>query len=64
MMKPMRRRLFLTSTLTLGLLWGSMHPAAAQVRSDPLELKSKDRIVFLGDSITHGGHYVASFQNA
>jgi len=63
-MKPMRRRIFLTSTLTLGLLLGSMHPAAAQVRGESLELKSRDRIVFLGDSITHGGHYVASFENA
>ncbi|MDP6939850.1 MAG: SGNH/GDSL hydrolase family protein [Planctomycetota bacterium] len=63
-MKPIRRRLFLTSTLTLGLLWGLGHPAAAQVRSEPLELTARDRIVLLGDSITHGGHYVASFQNA
>ncbi len=63
-MKPIRRRSFLTATLTLGLLWGSGHPVAAQVRSEPLELKARDRIVFLGDSITHGGHYLASFQNA
>jgi lysophospholipase L1-like esterase len=60
----MRRRSFLTSTLALGLLLGSVHPAAAQARSEPLELNARDRIVFLGDSITHGGHYVASFQNA
>jgi len=63
-MKPTRRRFFLTSTLTLCLLWGSTPSATAQADGTFLEFSTGDRIVFLGDSITHGGHYVASFENA
>ncbi len=32
--------------------------------SEPIHLKRGDRLVFLGDSITHAGHYVAPFQQA
>lgn len=61
-MNPMRRRQLFTRTLVLCLSLGLSQAAQAQARH--LELAQGDRIVFLGDSITHGGHYVASFENA
>jgi len=40
-------------------LLGEAAPAASPA---PLTLEVGDRIVFLGDSITHAGHYVAAFE--
>ncbi|GEM_PF-6369489 len=43
----------------------SLHlPAQAQIQSGPLRLDPGARVVFLGDSITHMGHYVAAFESA